>query len=255
MARPEAYGLRVCNNVFSAKLLTEANMALVAEYLRGNLGKFPATIARPQVPTCSVMIFQKNGSFNVVGASHYSDALLASYLIIEELRKINIFPFLCDTEVENVVCSASLGHFINLAAIVKDFPLRCNYSEDVFGGIHFTWKRDYTNREGKKPNTTVVIIFSTGRIVITGGKTRDSIAETLKGILPLLRHYRCADLPASAKKCSIQNEEDLQKFTDELVTREAVEKQETKRKRTTAARSNQRKKRYKPSVGYAKKKS
>jgi TATA-box binding protein (TBP) (component of TFIID and TFIIIB) len=139
------------------------------------------------------------GAMHVVGPDNLDDATLATYLVMNDLRKVNVFPFLHATRVCNVVCSASMGHWINIEGIAAKYQWRCTLSE-VFEGLHFTWKTDYSRGPGKKPKVTMVIIFDTGRVVITGGTTFEEIQSHFKGIIPILRQFKVDRKPISTFK-------------------------------------------------------
>ncbi|NIR86801.1 TATA-box-binding protein [Candidatus Bathyarchaeota archaeon] len=77
-----------------------------------------------------------------------------------------------DIKIENVVASASLGHGIDLQAVVKAFPT-VEYRPKVFPGLVF---------HTKKPSTAI-LIFRTGKMVCTGAKSGRDARKTLKKII------------------------------------------------------------------------
>ena len=74
-----------------------------------------------------------------------------------------------DIKIENVVASASLEHGINLKAVVKAFPT-VEYRPKVFPGLVFRTKRP----------KTAILIFRTGKMVCTGGKSEKEARKALR---------------------------------------------------------------------------
>lgn len=187
---PESqHGLQERQIVFIARLDTKISIQMLAELIGGHVGGFPAVICHHKLPQCVPMVFG-TGKMAVVGTLSIYDALLSTYQLMDSLSRVNVFPRLHAIKVCNVVCSLYVGHCINIEAIARDFPFKCNFDKELFGGLHFTYRENYKSKHDKKPQTTVFIIFSTGNVVITGGTTKQSIRKDLKAMIPLLRHYR-----------------------------------------------------------------
>jgi len=79
-------------------------------------------------------------------------------------------------KIENVVASASLGHGIDLQAVVEMFPV-VEYRPKVFPGLVF---------RTKKPRTAN-LIFRTGKMVCTGAKSEKEARRALKKIVGKLK--------------------------------------------------------------------
>ena len=78
-------------------------------------------------------------------------------------------------KIENVVSCAALKHGIDLSAVVKAFPV-VNYQPKRFPGPVFKLKR---------PRTTT-LIFSTGKMVCTGARSRRDAVRALKKVVKTL---------------------------------------------------------------------
>jgi len=74
-----------------------------------------------------------------------------------------------DIRIENVVASASLEHGIDLQAVVKAFST-AEYRPDVFPGLVFRTKRP----------KTAILVFRTGKMVCTGGKSEKEARKALR---------------------------------------------------------------------------
>jgi transcription initiation factor TFIID TATA-box-binding protein len=81
-----------------------------------------------------------------------------------------------DIKIENVVASASLGHGIDLQAVVKAFPI-VEYRPDVFPGLVFRTKRPKTAN----------LVFRTGKMVCTGAKSEKEARRALKQVVRKLK--------------------------------------------------------------------
>ena len=79
-------------------------------------------------------------------------------------------------KIENVVASASLGHGIDLQAVVEMFPV-VEYRPKVFPGLVF---------RTKKPRTAN-LIFRTGKMVCTGAKSEKEAIRAIKKIVEKLK--------------------------------------------------------------------
>jgi transcription initiation factor TFIID TATA-box-binding protein len=81
-----------------------------------------------------------------------------------------------DIKIENVVASASLEHGIDLQAVVKAFPT-VEYRPEVFPGLVFHTKRP----------KTAILMFRTGKMVCTGGRSEKEARKALRKIVRKLK--------------------------------------------------------------------
>lgn len=194
---PAAYPLRVQNVVATMWAGVQLNLVHVSTVMRGRLDKrvFPASIHHMALPTCTPSVFS-NGCHLIVGTRHVSDALLAAHLVLHKYEsKLKIFPKFHNFQVCNVVCSASLGHFLDIVSFWRDHRHRCVYTPDSFEGVHFYFIRDPFSHK----RATVFVLFRSGKFVITGGTSREQLLEYFREMLPVLRQYRC-DRPPDPPK-------------------------------------------------------
>ncbi|MDH5689876.1 MAG: TATA-box-binding protein [Candidatus Bathyarchaeota archaeon] len=77
-----------------------------------------------------------------------------------------------DITIENVVASASLEHGIDLQAVLKAFST-VEYRPKVFPGLVFRTKRP----------KTAILIFRTGKMVCTGGRSEKEARKALRKII------------------------------------------------------------------------
>lgn len=261
----DVYPLRPCNIVFissfhSQKLGAAAdpglNVSLLAEVVGGHAKKFPATIICNRVPYCSTMIFS-GGRMHVVGTKTMLDALLATYMAMEQLRQVGVYPSLYELYVCNRVFSASVGPWIDLDGIAKAYPTRSSHTE-LFEGLHFTVSRRYTRGHNQKARTRVAILFETGKLVLTGCKSNDEAVELFRNVMPILRKFRCTSKPAStvrrSRKKRMRNVNEVAQALAEAHSHQVVIEEAaagTDVEQPPTPRRPQRAKRHKPSVGYS----
>ena len=79
-------------------------------------------------------------------------------------------------KIENVVASASLEHEVDIRAIAKVFPL-AEYRPEVFPGLVFRLKRP----------KTATLIFESGKMVCTGGKSERDTLRAINRIVRMLK--------------------------------------------------------------------
>lgn len=188
MADNKCYSLRVQNVVVTMKAGIRINLQHAAEVNKGRLARrvFPASIHRMFLPTCTVSVFE-NGGHLTVGTCHTSDALLAAHLIMYRYAaKMGIYPRFHNFRVCNVVCSVSIGPYLNIVDFWRKNRTRTVYTPDNFEGAHFYPRRNPWNHK----RTTVFVMFTSGKLVITGGKSREEIEQYFKDMLPVLRTYQ-----------------------------------------------------------------
>ncbi|ATZ60787.2 MAG: TATA-box-binding protein [Methanosarcinales archaeon Met12] len=124
--------------------------------------KFPGLVYRVKNPKAAFLIF-KSGKVNCTGARRVEDVKKATEGLTAELRNIGL-TIRGDPEivVQNIVASADLGTELNLNAIAIGLGLEnIEYEPEVFPGLV------YRVSDPK----LVVLIFGSGKLVITGCKT------------------------------------------------------------------------------------
>lgn len=98
----------------------------------------------------------------------------ASNLVIP--KKIEDF----DYKLHNVVGSHSVGFPIRLEALRSTAKNFAKYEPETFPGLVFRMNNP----------KVVLLIFNTGKLVITGAKSRQEVYDAYQSILPLLRNHR-----------------------------------------------------------------
>ncbi len=161
------YNIKIENVVASTKLAEEFDLIKIESEFEGaeyNKKKFPGLVYRVTEPKAAFLIFT-SGKVVCTGAKNVADV----HTVIKNLgKKLNGIDqeTLDDPEitVQNIVASADLHAVLNLNAIAIGLGLEnIEYEPEQFPGLV------YRIAEPK----VVVLIFSSGKLVVTGGKSPD----------------------------------------------------------------------------------
>jgi len=133
-----------------------------------NPERFPGLVMRIDKPKATILVFS-TGKMVVTGMRRADEAEGVVQKVIRRIKKAKIEVSNPLITIQNIVASGDLHTSIdlNLAAVVMEFAM---YEPEVFPGLI------YRMQDPK----TVFLIFSTGRIVCTGGKTKEIVAEAVK---------------------------------------------------------------------------
>lgn len=147
----------------------------IAEY---NPARFSAVTFRITNPKSTALLFS-SGKVVCTGTRCKSDAILACYRYVLYLReKMKIKANIYDLTVQNIVSSVNLIFPVDLDKFAQNNTIECNYDPSLFPGA--IW------RSNKQDNSMVVLIFNSGRMVITGAKKICDINATYDEVLPLV---------------------------------------------------------------------
>jgi len=145
-----------------------------------NPDTFPGLVYRLHQPKVTALIF-KSGKMVVTGAKSISELVYAVKKIMKSLRGAGIEilgkPRL---QIQNIVASANLHVMIDLdkAAFVLE---RSMYEPEQFPGLI------YRMNDPK----VVLLIFSSGKMVITGAKKEEDVKRAVENIYKTLRETGC----------------------------------------------------------------
>jgi transcription initiation factor TFIID TATA-box-binding protein len=174
--RPED-SLKIENIVASAKVTDYLDLPDIASKIPGaeyNKKRFPGVVLRMQDPKIAALVF---GSGKVVLTGAKSVDSLSKGL--ELLRDLGIdIPKKPDYKIQNIVTSADLAMPINLNKIAVGFNLdRIEYEPEQFPGLVY-------RLEVPK---VVVLLFGSGKLIITGGKQPEDAKKAVVKIISDLR--------------------------------------------------------------------
>ena len=135
--------------------------------------QFPGLVLRTKEPKAAALIF-RSGKVVCTGSKSVEDARRAVKQIVKIVGSLGI-PVIEEPEVkvQNIVAPADLGTDLNLNAIAIGLGLEnVEYEPEQFTGLV------YRLRDPR----VVVLIFGSGKMVVTGGKTPDDARRAVEKI-------------------------------------------------------------------------
>ena len=164
----------VASTIFAEKLDLDA-IAQSLENTEYEPEQFPGLVYRLKDPKTATLLF-RSGKGNCTGAKNIKDIEKTIKIISQHLKKIgmNVFP---DKEltitIQNIVATASLGGELNLSHVAVGLGLEnIEYEPEQFPGLVY---------RVKKPKV-VMLLFSSGKIVCTGGRIISDVSEAIENL-------------------------------------------------------------------------
>jgi transcription initiation factor TFIID TATA-box-binding protein len=188
-----AYPLTTRNTVHTAIINHTFSLSALAIALKGRYGpsKFPAVSFRSFRPFVTLSVFAR-GKVVITGTDDFQQALLAVHIFCRLLhRELNIDARFVDFGRQNMVGSLALGYGLDLPRLYRDFQRnrknKVQYHE-TFPGLRY-WPGEDEGLEYDQKKI-VLILFSSGAVVIAGAKSKETMVETVNRALPKLHPYR-----------------------------------------------------------------
>ncbi|ODV97513.1 hypothetical protein PACTADRAFT_47420 [Pachysolen tannophilus NRRL Y-2460] len=157
-------------------LKTIALHARNAEY---NPKRFAAVIMRIREPKTTALIFA-SGKMVVTGAKSEDDSKLASRKYARIIQKLGFNAKFTDFKIQNIVGSCDVKFPIRLEGLAFSHGTFSSYEPELFPGLIYRMV---------KPKI-VLLIFVSGKIVLTGAKQREEIYQAFEAIYPVLQEFR-----------------------------------------------------------------
>ena len=132
---------------------------------------FPGLIYRKSKPQVTIIMFY-NGKISCVGAKSEVEAEQAIQSTLKHIEHIGCTIGSTRTEdikIENVVGSGAFGYELDLE-LIKSHLNNAIYEPEQFPGLIYRPFND----------STVCLIFSSGKVVIVGGKSENQIRKTFQ---------------------------------------------------------------------------
>lgn len=180
------------NVVTSATLETELSLDSLASDLHGaeyNVEQFPGIIYRSNNPRGTVLIF-RSGKLVCTGASDLDTAHDVYTAFLEKLDELGVEHGSPDMEVQNIVGTGDLQHLLNLNAIAIGLGLeQTEYEPEQFPGL--VYRMDDPD--------VVVLLFGSGRTVVTGARDDDEIREAIRRVQSELDDLSLLNTPRTSE--------------------------------------------------------
>jgi transcription initiation factor TFIID TATA-box-binding protein len=154
-------------------------IALNARNTEYNPKRFAAAIMKIRHPKTTALIFS-SGKMVCTGAKSEEESKKAAKKYAKTIKNMGFEVKFTDFKVQNIVASADVGFAIRLESLSHRHAEFCQYEPEIFPGLIY---RIYSPK-------VVVLIFVSGKIVLTGAKTREQIKEAYNNILPALQMHK-----------------------------------------------------------------
>merc|ERR1712226_144482 len=180
----EASGIipQLQNIVSTVNLNTKLDLKKIALHARNaeyNPKRFAAVIMRIREPRTTALIFS-SGKMVCTGAKSEEQSRLAARKYARVIQKLGFPAKFIDFKIQNIVGSCDVKFPIRLEGLVLAHCQFCSYEPELFPGLIYRMV---------KPKI-VLLIFVSGKVVLTGAKVRSEIYEAFESIYPILRGFR-----------------------------------------------------------------
>ncbi|XP_061699293.1 TATA box-binding protein-like 2 [Syngnathoides biaculeatus] len=154
-------------------------IALQARNAEYNPKRFAAVIMRIREPRTTALIFS-SGKMVCTGAKSEEQSRLGARKYARIVQKLGFPARFLDFKIQNMVASCDVCFPIRLEGLVLTHQQFSSYEPELFPGLIYRMV---------KPRI-VLLIFVSGKVVLTGAKERDEIYEAFENIYPILRGFR-----------------------------------------------------------------
>jgi transcription initiation factor TFIID TATA-box-binding protein len=164
--------INIENVVASTKLAEAFDLPKIELDLEGteyNKKKFPGLVYRVKAPKAAFLIFT-SGKVVCTGSKNVEDVRTVITTLAKTLKSIGFEKIDLDPEIniQNIVASADLKTHLNINTVALGLGLEnIEYEPEQFPGLIYRIKQP----------KVVVLIFSSGKLVITGGKSPEECEE------------------------------------------------------------------------------
>jgi transcription initiation factor TFIID TATA-box-binding protein len=178
-----------CHNIVSTSqiqtTMEEINLQRLASlfpFTSYDRKRFAAITIRLAKPHCTCLLFG-SGKLVITGSTSFHACLVASQTITQLLREVNPrdrFEVI-SCVIQNIVAHVELkpGQQINLEGLYSKYCEHSTYQKSIFPGLVL--------RPPESP--IVLLVFKSGRIVCTGGKSYDDIYYGFINMFKVLKEY------------------------------------------------------------------
>ncbi|XP_075974238.1 TATA binding protein [Anticarsia gemmatalis] len=154
-------------------------IALHARNAEYNPKRFAAVIMRIREPRTTALIFS-SGKMVCTGAKSEEDSRLAARKYARIIQKLGFTAKFLDFKIQNMVGSCDVKFPIRLEGLVLTHGQFSSYEPELFPGLIYRMV---------KPRI-VLLIFVSGKVVLTGAKVREEIYEAFDNIYPILKSFK-----------------------------------------------------------------
>jgi transcription initiation factor TFIID TATA-box-binding protein len=173
MADKKYESLKIENIVASGVIAESIDLQEFSEKIENcelNKKRFPGAVYRIPDPKIACLVFS-SGKIVLTGIRNQKALTDGLAIVIESLKKAGMEPLKePKVAITNMVCSYNLGKYININRLSVTLNLEnIEYEPEQFPGLVYRIKDP----------KIVVLIFSSGKIILTGGRNLEDIKKGL----------------------------------------------------------------------------
>jgi len=173
MANKKYDSLKIENIVASGVIADSIDLVDVSKKIKScelNTKRFPGAVYRIEDPKIASLIFS-SGKVVLTGIRDKNALTVGLGLIIKSLKEAGVDTYdEPKVAITNIVCSYDIGKYINLNKVVITLNLEnIEYEPEQFPGLVYRIKDP----------KIVALLFSSGKIILTGGKNLEDIKKGL----------------------------------------------------------------------------
>ncbi|KAL0228316.1 hypothetical protein RCL1_004459 [Eukaryota sp. TZLM3-RCL] len=187
-SQPVPAEVKVHNVVATVNLGCELDLKHIATYVRNaefNPRRIAAVVIRIYEPKTTALVF-RTGKMVITGSKSEEDCRRASRKFTRMLFKANCPVQLKEFTIHNIVAVTYTPYKIDLEALHVRHHKFSQFEPEIFPGLI------YRLLDPK----ICLLVFMNGKIVLTGGKTREAINAALDKMLPVLAEFKqVSDVP------------------------------------------------------------
>ncbi|EDV98434.1 GH23121 [Drosophila grimshawi] len=170
------------NIVSTVNLCCKLDLKKIALHARNaeyNPKRFAAVIMRIREPRTTALIFS-SGKMVCTGAKSEDDSRLAARKYARIIQKLGFPAKFLDFKIQNMVGSCDVKFPIRLEGLVLTHCNFSSYEPELFPGLIYRMVRP----------RIVLLIFVSGKVVLTGAKVRQEIYDAFDKIFPILKKFK-----------------------------------------------------------------
>lgn len=184
LSTPESIGIipQLQNVVSTVNLVCKLDLKQIALHARNaeyNPKRFAAVIMRIRDPRTTALVFS-SGKMVCTGAKSEEMSRLAARKYARIIQKLGFPARFVEFKIQNMVGSCDVKFPIRLEGLVMSHAQFSSYEPELFPGLIYRMVRP----------RIVLLIFVSGKVVLTGAKERSEIMEAFCNIYPILKNFK-----------------------------------------------------------------
>eukprot|EP01138_Halocafeteria_seosinensis_P003444 gb/GECG01003520.1/.p1 GENE.gb/GECG01003520.1/~~gb/GECG01003520.1/.p1 ORF type:complete len:418 (+),score=62.23 gb/GECG01003520.1/:1-1254(+) len=178
------------NCMSTVDLQAKPDLAYIATHARNadfNPKRFPAVFVKLREPKATALVFS-SGKMVIIGAQNEDGSRLAAKKMARILQRLGFNVSFNKFTIQNLVGTGDVSFPIRLEGLADEHGRFTSYEPELFAGLVYRMQNPQV----------VLLIYVSGKVVITGARSRGTIVQAFERIYPVLLKYRKNPLPEQA---------------------------------------------------------